>query len=88
MLVQVCERYDETVNVCDMNDGDMAEVLSWHAHNELYVGSIAFRQQDSLHFLGMPSGKSYDTFLPQGSEESLDMCRVRILKKGDKLAIY
>lgn len=80
MNVSLESQEDNIVPAASMKDGDFAVIKYWaNGSNQHTVGKIVYRYGNSLVLVGYPEDCSYPDIT--GS------CKVRILKKGEKIVI-
>lgn len=65
----------------DMQDGDVAEILSWHDKG-LKSGDVIQRYEDAIIPIGKTSGEAYTTLLTTPMSPVCYSNKVRILRKG------
>ena len=71
-----------TINMHDMEDGDIGEIINWNVHD--YIGRIVQRYGQHLLSVGQRSGKGWAGMFNAQRDENR---RVRILEPGEVLEI-
>lgn len=72
------------IRVYEMNDGDIAEIISWPSGLEKHVGNIVQRSGNDLVRLGETKANSWLNFF---ANEDYSVCQVRILPPGTRIEI-
>ena len=82
-MIKVTNSPDNSIHVLDMEDGQVAEILS---DSRPYSGVVVQRYKERLIALGKHSGEGWPNLFEAKRENILDF-RVRILPKGTTLTI-
>ena len=77
---------DVGIHVLQMQDGDIAEILSW-SNTTIQNGVIVQRFNNALVALGKNSGDCWSGLFTNKGNMVSSNCRVRILPKGTQLKV-
>lgn len=74
-MARIFREATKVVPLTSMKDGDVAEIVEWHQPR--CIGDVIQRYEDTIIFIGKPSGDSYTSLFESGVY--LKKCKVRIL---------
>nr|DAW84401.1 MAG TPA: hypothetical protein [Caudoviricetes sp.] len=71
----------EYQKLADMQDGDVAEVITWH-DEDFQMGDVFQRHGSAAIFIGVPSGDCYPNLFDVTSAPKVRDVQIRILPTG------
>jgi hypothetical protein len=74
----------KAIPVCELKDGQIAEIIAWGCPTSTYTGTIIQRFNTDIIVIGKAFGTHWDTVLKSANADNY---LVRVLEEGEALVI-